>query len=308
MSAKPYNLLVVLGPTASGKTRLGVQLAHSLKGEVISADSRQVYNGLNIGSGKDLDEYMVQGDKVPYHLIDIVGLDAEYSVFQFQKDFFRAFATVSTRGNLPVLVGGTGLYLESVLNGYHMVEVPENPELRTKMSGLDLTALDRMLQELKPGQHNSTDTEDRTRLERAIEIACYSMDHEPVPTPEVKAFILGTRWRRDVLRERILQRLKERMEAGLVEEVQGLYQSGVPWARLELLGLEYRFVSEYLQGKIHSKNDLTQKLHAAICKFAKRQETWFRRMERNGTTIHWIEQADAEAALALVQEQPWITP
>jgi tRNA dimethylallyltransferase len=279
-----------------------------MKGEVISADSRQVYTGLDIGSGKDLREYDVQGEKVPYHLIDLVGLGSEYSVFQFQKDFFRAFAKVSDLGRLPVLVGGTGLYLESVLNGYHMVEVPENPALRTKMSGLGMEALNRMLQELKPEQHNSTDTEDRARLERAIEIACYARDHEPVPTPEVNAFILGMRWPREILRERIMNRLKERMDAGLVEEVQGLYQTGIPWARLELLGLEYRSVSEYLQGKIHSKNDLTQKLHAAICKFAKRQETWFRRMERNGTTIHWIDKADADTALALVREQQWIAP
>ena len=305
MSAKDYNLLVVLGATATGKTRLGAQLALALKGEVLSADSRQVYQGLDIGAGKDLQEYCVDGAEVPYHLIDLAPLRSEYSVFQFQKDFFRCFAEVQGRRCLPVLVGGTGLYLEAVMNGYRMAEVPENRELRAEMSGLDMAALQRMHAALRPEQHNTTDSIERARLERAIEIAEYTQKHEPVPTPEVRAFILGVQWPREVLRERIAVRLRERMDAGLIEEVKALHQGGVPWARLELLGLEYRCVSEYLQGHIRSRNDLFQKLHAAICKFAKRQETWFRRMEKNRAEIHWVDRADYESALRLVRDATW---
>ena len=301
MAAKQHNALVVLGPTASGKTHLGVRLAQGLGGEIISADSRQVYRGLDIGSGKDLSEYEIDGQRIPYHLIDIVDLDHEFSVFDYQKRFFQVFRELEARGILPVIVGGTGLYLEAVLKGYRMVEVPEDPVLRAELAALSDEELVVRLKSLKPRLHNTTDLVTRERLIRAIEIAHHSSIRDPEPLPEVKAVILGARWPREELRRRIRERLIERLEQGMVEEVRRLEAQGVSWERLEQLGLEYRYIAQFLQGKICNKNDLVQKLHSAICKFAKRQETWFRRMERNGTVIHWIPRAGFAAALQVIQ-------
>ena len=294
------NMIVVLGPTASGKTRLGVQIAHVFGGEVISADSRQVYRGLNIGSGKDLEEYEVDGHRIPYHLIDIVDLDHEFNVFEYQKQFFDVFVKLRDRKILPVVVGGTGLYLESVLKGYRMVEVPENPELRARLSNMTLADLTGELSGLKSQIHNKSDLDDRDRLVRAIEIALHSRDHNPEPGPDINPIILGTHWPRDVLRERISIRLRERLDRGMVEEVEALHDQGVIWEKLHFLGLEYRFVAQYLQGKIKNRNDLYQKLAGAIAQFEKRQETWFRRMERNGTVINWVDHADIETAKEVV--------
>jgi len=293
-------LLVVLGPTASGKTRLGVRLAAELGGEIISADSRQVYRGLDLGAGKDLDEYQVDGVRIPYHLIDIAGLDEEFSVFDYQQRFYEVFEDTVGRGVLPVVVGGTGLYLEAVLNRYRMVAVPENPELRAELAGAPQEALVARLSAAKDRLHNTTDLTERERLVRAIEIAEYSRSHQPPPAPPMNPFIVGTQWERPELRRRIRERLEQRIEAGMIEEVQGLHDDGVPWERLERLGLEYRFIAEFLQGKIADRDDLIQKLHTAICQFAKRQETWFRRMERNGTTIHWIPNGAFETARRVV--------
>lgn len=302
MAEAKTNTLVVLGPTASGKTRLGARLAHALDGEILSADSRQVYRGLDIGSGKDLEEFVVDGAAVPYHLIDIADLDAEFSVFAYQRAFFKAFEDVLSRGKRPVVVGGTGLYLEAVLSGYRMVEAPIDAALRAELASYPLEALAARLRTAKPGLHNTTDIKDRERLVRAIEIAEYSRDRAPEPAPYVQALVLGTRWDRQMLRERIAVRLKGRLAAGLIEEVQALHKRGISWERLDLLGLEYRFVAKYLQGGIKNRNDLFQKLFAAIVQFAKRQDTWFRRMERNGTAIHWIDGADFGAAMRVVRE------
>ncbi len=299
-----YNTVVVLGPTASGKTRLGVQLARSLGGEVISADSRQVYRGLNIGSGKDLDEYTVDGVSIAYHLIDIVDLDAEFSVFDYQRACYSAWEQVRARGAVPIIVGGTGLYLEAVLKGYRMVEVPESLGLRSELAQLDEEQLARRLVASRPGQHNTTDLRDRDRLMRAIEIAEYVPAQPPPPAPDIRPVVLGARWPREVLHRRIEQRLRERLEAGMIEEVEGLLAKGVPAERLRLLGLEYRYVVDYLDGTIHNRNDLRQKLGNAIRAFAKRQETWFRRMERQGTRIHWVDRADAARALVELEQQP----
>jgi tRNA dimethylallyltransferase len=296
------NLLVILGPTASGKTALGVALARALGGEIVSADSRQVYRGLNIGAGKDLAEYGAGGSPVPYHLIDIVGLDQEFNVFEYQKRFFEVFVELNERRVLPVLVGGTGLYLEAVLKGYRMGAVPEDTTLRKDLCALSDAALADRLKVLRPEQHNTTDLTERERLVRAIEIAEYSRTHAPEPTPEVRALVLGTRWPREELHERIRARLHERLGQGLIEEVKSLHEGGVPWEKLEFLGLEYRFVAHYLRGEL-SRNDMTQKLCSAISQFAKRQETWFRRMERHGVMIHWVERADPSAALAQVAQR-----
>lgn len=302
MFLKDKNALVVLGPTASGKTHLGVGLAKELGGEVVSADSRQVYRGLDIGTGKDLEEYDVDGVRIPCHLIDIVDPGEEFNVFEYQRRFYAVFEKLDARNVLPVVVGGSGLYIEAVLKGYRMVEAPEDPELRAELEALPEDALVERLALLKDRLHNTTDLATRDRMIRAIEIAVYSRDHEPVPAPEIRPLILGTSWRRDHLRARIRQRLKERLDSGLIEEVERVHASGTPWARLEQLGLEYRFVAEFLQGKIQNKNDLFQKLSAAICRFAKRQDTWFRRMERNGTVIHWVPEARLELARGIIHD------
>lgn len=300
-STPSFNAIVVLGPTASGKTRLGVHLAHLLKGEIISADSRQVYRELNIGSGKDLSEYVVDDVPIPYHLLDIVDLSHEFSVFDYQQHFYAVFAEMRCRNTLPVVVGGTGLYLEAVLSRYRMVAVPENPALRDELATLTDEALSARLAVLKPRLHNTTDLETRERTIRAIEIAAYSIEHEPEAAPDIRPIVLGTLWERATLRERIHTRLIERFNEGMIEEVKALHAAGIPWERLERLGLEYRFIAEFLQGKIVKRNDLVQKLEQAICQFAKRQDTWFRRMERNGRVIHWIPSADLKAALAVLR-------
>ena len=286
MTANKPNLLVILGPTASGKTRLGVEAARALAGEIISADSRQVYRGLDLGSGKDLAEYR----EVPYHLIDIVNPGHEFSLFEFARCFCEAFAAIARRGRLPVLVGGTGLYLDALLRAYHLVEVPENPDLRRRLSNAPLAELQDRLMELRQDLHNSTDLNDRARVLRAIEIAEGESlpGARPIELPEMSAKVFGLRWPRTVLRQRITERLKARLQQGLIEEVAGLHDQGVSWQTLDFYGLEYRFVAQYLQGHI-SRNDLFQKLNSAIHQFAKRQETWFRRMEKQGVEIHWLE-------------------
>jgi len=301
MNRMEENAIVVLGPTASGKTRLGVGLAREMGGEIISADSRQVYRGLDIGSGKDLSEYVIDGIAIPYHLIDIADLSEEFSVFDYQRRFYEAFTSLQSRGVLPVVVGGTGLYLEAALKGYRMVAVPENAELRAELAALPDRQLADRLRSVKERLHNVTDLEDRDRMIRAIEIAVYSRDHEPEPAPDIRPLILGARWERHDLRARIRLRLLERIKAGMIEEVVQLYEKGAPWERLERLGLEYRFIAEYVQGRIRAKNDLLQKLYNAICQYAKRQDTWFRRMERNGFTVHWIPRADFRVARQVVE-------
>lgn len=242
MPSRQYNTLVVLGPTASGKTRLGARLARDLGGEIVSADSRQVYRGLNIGSGKDLDEYVIDGVSIPYHLIDIVDLDEEFSVFDYQRRFYAVYEELATRRVTPVVVGGTGLYLEAALKKYRMVEAPENPELRRELETLAQESLVARLKELRGELHNITDTVDRARLLRAIEIAEYSQAHEPEPAPDIRPLILGAMWDREKLRERIRARLQDRFRLGMIEEVEDLHAAGVPWTRLDQLGLEYRFI------------------------------------------------------------------
>ncbi len=279
------NLLVVLGPTASGKTHLAVQAARHLSGEILSADSRQVYRGLDIGSGKDLNEY----DTTPYHLIDVVEPGYEYSLFDFVKAFNKAFGEIRKRNRLPILTGGTGLYLDAVLQGYKLVAVEENPVLRQELESLSLPVLEERLRQLQPEQHNTTDLGDRSRLIRAIEIAegQQRTGIQSIALPQLTPLVFGLRWPRDLLRQRITRRLQERLDHGLIEEVASLHEGGVSWETLDYYGLEYRFVAQYLRGQIN-RNDLFQKLNSAIHKFAKRQETWFRRMERQGVVIHWL--------------------
>ena len=299
---KSYNLLVILGVTAGGKTGLAVKVATHFSGEIISADSRQVYRGMELGTGKDLPEY---GD-IPYHLIDIAEAGDEYNVFQFQHDCFDSIKSIWQRQKLPIICGGTGMYLDAVLSGYHLVSVPENPQLRDKLECYSDSALRQKLLQLKPEQHNRTDLENRDRLIRAIEIAMGEREatKDLPPLPELSPLIFGISWPRDVLRKRIADRLQQRFDAGMVDEVQQIYDSGVSWDRLEFYGLEYRLIAQYLQGKLN-ENDMVQKLRSAIGQFAKRQETFFRRMEKRGIEIHWLDgEGEVFEELRQVMEEP----
>jgi len=295
------NLIVILGPTASGKTTLAAQLAKELGSEIISADSRQVYRGMDMGTGKDLSEYCVEGVAIPCHLIDIVDPDADFSVFDYQQCFFRCFAEISSRGVLPLLVGGTGLYLESVLQGYRMREVPENLALRKELASEPMEGLVRRLLALRSRVHNKSDLLDRSRLIRAIEIAAHSRhDHVLSAPPRIEALVAGVRWERRLLRQRITARLRQRLAAGMIEEVRSLHASRVSWERLHYFGLEYRYIGLYLQG-ILDYQTMFETLNTKIHQFAKRQETWFRRMERNGTVIHWLDGADHESLRKIIE-------
>lgn len=298
----PFNLLTILGPTATGKTRLAVALARELDAEIISADSRQVFRGMDIGTGKDLHEY----GEVPYHLIDIMDAGDEFSVFAFLKLFREACAGIAARGRLPLLCGGTGLYLDAVLRGYRMATVPEDAELRSGLAGLSDQELGDLLRKHQPGLHNTTDLLDRQRTIRALEIALYeagSPGDEEQP-PELRPLVLGIRWERSELRRRITERLRQRLQDGMIDEVQQLHADGVAWERLDYYGLEYRFAGAFLRGDL-SRNDMFQKLNSAIHLFAKRQENWFRKMERNGVVIHWVEGAGdpLEEARAVIYSQ-----
>jgi tRNA dimethylallyltransferase len=291
------NLLVILGPTASGKTRLGVAAARALDGEIISADSRQVYRGMDIGTGKDLSEY---GD-IPYHLIDICDAGDEFSVFEFQEHFLAAYENIRRRARLPVLVGGTGLYLDCALRNYRMIKVPENPALRATLASLSPEELAIRLKALKPEQHNTTDLTDRDRLLRAIEIAEGELAAGATgpALPALQPLVFGVLWDRSRLRRRITERLEQRLAEGLIEEVRDLVDKGVSHGMLEHYGLEYRLVSQHLRGALN-RNDMFQKLNSAIHQFAKRQDTWFRRMERQGITIHWLD-GDGDPLQSLLQ-------
>jgi tRNA dimethylallyltransferase len=286
------NLIVILGPTASGKTTLAAHLAKMLGSEIISADSRQVYRGMDLGTGKDLSEYYVEGVSIPCHLIDIVDPNVDFSVFDYQQCFFQCFDEIASRGVLPVLVGGTGLYLESVLQGYRMCAVPEDPVLRNELATEPIEGLVRRFLTVHPRPHNISDLLDRSRLIRAIEIAEHSRHDKSLPdAPRIEALVVGVRWERSVLRERITGRLRQRLAAGMIEEVRSLQTSGVSWERLNYFGLEYRYIGLYLQG-ILDYQAMFETLNTKIHQFAKRQETWFRRMERNGRLIHWLDGAD----------------
>jgi len=296
------NLIVILGPTASGKTKMAVRLARDLRSEIISADSRQVYRGMDIGTGKDIEDYRIDNEEIPYHLINIVNPDYDFNVFEYQTRFFQCFEEITSRGIVPILVGGTGMYLSAVLEEYRMMEVPGNPALRESLKDEPLENLRQRLLAMNPSLHNTTDLLDRNRLLRAIEIAQLSLE-KGMDThhahPPIVPLVIGIRWEREHLRKRIALRLKERFAAGMIEEVKGLHRSGISWDRLHFWGLEYRYVGLYLQRKI-SYQEMVEKLSLRIGQFAKRQETWFRRMERHGIEIFRIEGDNYEALKELV--------
>ena len=287
-------MITILGPTASGKTDIAAHLAYELGAEIISADSRQVYRGMDIGTGKDLEDYIVNGTPVPYHLIDICDAGAKYNLFQYQEDFLKAYDDITSRGVQPILCGGTGLYIESVLKGYHLSPVPQNPELRASLEGKSLEELTVMLKELKAkagsNMHNKTDVDSCQRAIRAIEIESYNLEN-PIPVrdfPAIDSIIIGVNIDRDERRRKITNRLRNRLDDGMVDEIKQLLASGIPAEDLIYYGLEYKYITEYVIGKT-SYDDMFRGLEIAIHQFAKRQMTWFRGMERRGFKIHWID-------------------
>lgn len=288
-----YDLITVLGPTASGKTAFASALAATIGGEILSADSRQVYRGMDIGTGKDLNDYEIDGKHIPYHLIDIVDAGYKYNVFEFQTDFLKAYNTVTSRGNMPIMCGGTGLYLESILKGYRLIPVPENSELRESLQGKTLSELTEILKGYK-SLHNTTDVDTTKRAIRAIEIEEYYKQHavEANSFPNINSLIVGIDISRELRRERITNRLKARLEEGMIAEVERLLQSGISAEDLIYYGLEYKYVTLYLTGKLEYRY-MVQELEVAIHQFAKRQMTWFRGMERRGLHIEWLPYEDS---------------
>ena len=283
-------MITILGPTASGKTQLAVAVARSVGGEIISADSRQVYRRMDIGTGKDLSDYA----GVPYHLIDICEPGTKYNLFQYQQDFRDAYELICRRGAVPVLCGGTGLYIEAVLKGYRLSPVPQNPALRARLEGKSLMELTTILAELKhknaSNMHNTTDVDTAQRAIRAIEIETYNSEHQLAERelPPVESLVVGVSIDRELRRQKITQRLKSRLDEGMADEVRALLAEGIASEDLTYYGLEYRYVTEYVTGQL-SFEDMFRQLEIAIHQFAKRQMTWFRGMERRGVTIHWID-------------------
>ena len=289
-------MITILGPTASGKTPVAAHLAAEIGGEIISADSRQVYRRMDIGTGKDLADYIVDGQQVSYHLIDICEPGTKYNLFEYQQDFFEVYQEIQGRDAVPILCGGTGLYIEAVLKGFHLSPVPQNQELRDSLEGKSLAELTEMLEDLKAktgsNMHNTTDVDSCQRAIRAIEIETYNLQH-PTPRrelPPVDSLIIGIDIDRELRREKITRRLKARLDGGMVEEVKALLDDGIPAEDLIYYGLEYKFVTEYLTGAL-SYDEMVRRLEIAIHQFAKRQMTWFRGMERRGFKINWIDAA-----------------
>lgn len=287
-------MITILGPTASGKTSLAARIAADIDAEIVSADSRQVYRDMDIGTGKDLDDYLVDGHLVPYHLINIVDPGTKYNLFQYQHDFVKAYDDIRARGKNVVMCGGTGLYLESVLKRFRLAPVPENKELRQRLEGKTLQELTAMLVELKKkngsAMHNTTDVDTAQRAIRAIEIETFNGEHpmESAQVPTIESLVIGLDIDREERRRKITQRLKSRLEEGMVDEIRQLLNRGIPAEDLIYYGLEYKYVTEYAIGKL-SYDEMFSQLEIAIHQFAKRQMTWFRGMERRGTKIHWID-------------------
>ena len=291
---KAGSLITILGPTASGKTSLAAHLAYEIDAEIISADSRQVYRGMTIGTGKDLEDYVIKDRQIPYHLIDICEPGTKYNLFRYQEDFIKVYADMMQRGKQAILCGGTGLYIESVLKGYHLSPVPQNQELRDALADKSLEELTEMLKRLKQQSgsmmHNKTDVDSCQRAIRAIEIETYNLEHptEDRTFPAIKSIIIGVAIDRDARRAKISGRLQKRLDSGMIDEVKGLLDSGIPAADLIYYGLEYKYITEYIIGKIGFE-EMFRRLEIAIHQFAKRQMTWFRGMERRGFTIHWVD-------------------
>ncbi len=295
----PYNLITILGPTAVGKTNLGVKLANKFNGEIISADSRQVYKGMNIGTGKDLKEYLINKTKIQYHLIDIIKPEDEFNLFEFIKHFNSAFTEIRDRNKTPIMVGGTGLYVSSILQKYNLSKTDFNDGYIEQLKKMSTEKLVSILKKLNSKLHNTTDLLDRERIIKAIAVEKSKLKNEKI-TSNVNSFNIGIFLSRDKIKEKIKLRLKHRLENGMIEEVECLMKSGITYNRLMLFGLEYKFIAMYLKGELNY-NDMFQKLNSAINSFAKRQMTWFRKMEREGCVINWIESNDYVRAEELIK-------
>lgn len=285
---KNYDLITIIGPTASGKTAFACHLAHTLHTEIISGDSRQVYRSMDIGTGKDLSDYVINGENIPYHLIDIREAGDKYNIFEYQHDFHNVYTDIKNRDKLPILCGGSGLYVESVLRGYSLVNVPENKELRSKYADYSLQALTQILESYKT-LHNKTDVDTAQRAIRAIEIEEYKKAHplEQNEFPPLNSLVIGVDIDRELRRKKISKRLKARLEDGMIEEIKDILSQGVKPDDLIYYGLEYKYVTLYVLGQL-SYEDMYSQLEIAIHQFAKRQMTWFRGMEKRGIDIHWI--------------------
>ncbi len=294
-----YNLVTILGPTAVGKTRLAALLANRFNGEIISADSRQVYIGMDIGTGKDLNDYIVDNKKINYHLIDVVHPNDEFNLFEFYKKFFEAFNLINKKNKLPFLCGGTGLYLHSIIKDYNLSEVDFNKDRIEQLNKLDYETLKNMLFNIQPNQHNTTDIINKERIIRALIIAEQNEQKLVKYKTEVKSFNIGVFLEREEVKKRITERLKTRLQNGMIEEVDRLNKNGVSFERLEQFGLEYKFLAKYLKNEI-SFQEMFEKLNIAIHQFSKRQMTWFRKMEREGIKIYWINGSNFHQAEELI--------
>ena len=305
-----FDTIVIMGPTATGKTQLAVQLAHRLSGEIISADSRQVYRGMDIGTGKDLNEYNFKGVSIPYHLIDIINPMEEYNVAQFQRDFQRVYSDITKRNKLPILCGGTGFYIKAVLMNFKLSKAEPDKQLRQELEAWKLEDLIIKLESISPGASVKTPLDTKRRVIRAIEIELGNtecgMGNANFRNPKSKIqnpIVLGIDYPREVIRERITTRLHYRFDNGMIEEVQALLKNGVTHKRLDSFGLEYRFINHFLLGEL-KRDEMVKKLNTAIHRFAKKQMTFFRNMEKNGVKIHWIPEGDFETSLKTQKQCP----
>lgn len=283
------DIITVLGPTATGKTTFAVHLAKCLSTEIISADSRQVYKGMDIGTGKDLKDFLIDNQTIKYHLIDIIEAGKKYNVYEYQNDFLKVYNKLKEKQKLPILCGGTGLYIEAVLKGYKLIHVPVNEQLRSDLEKKSLSELAEMLEKMKK-MHNTSDIDTKKRAIRSIEIETFYQNNPQINLdyPQINPLIFGINHERYEVKKRITQRLKQRLEEGMIEEAKNLLDKGIPFETLEYYGLEYKFLSQFLQKKL-TYDEMFRKLNIAIHQFSKRQMTWFRKMERNGFKIHWID-------------------
>ena len=289
MDGAKFDMVTILGPTASGKTEVAVNLALKIKGEIISADSRQIYREMNLGTGKDLEEYQVNGVDVPYHLIDIAEAGYQYNVFEYQRDFLKVYQSFKGKGSFPVMCGGSGMYLEAILKGYRLIQVPVNEERRSELQLLSLDELTQILKRYK-SINNTSDTENKKRAIRAIEIEEFCLVHPETDLsfPAINSLIVGVKYDRDSRRKRITARLKQRLDNGMIDEVKNLIDKGLKPDDLTYYGLEYKYLTLYITGKL-TYNEMFEGLNTAIHQFAKRQMTWFRKMERDGFEIKWLD-------------------
>lgn len=295
-----YNLITILGPTAVGKTKLAAQLANRYKGEIISADSRQVYRGMDIGTGKDLDDYKIDSLQIPYHLIDVISPEDEFDLYKFSRHFHKFFEEVSKRNKIPFLVGGTGLYLHSVLSHYSLAPVDFNSERAKELQEMNESELHNLIFKMASSLHNTTDLIDKERIIKAILIAENADGSNNVI--KINSLNIGIRLERDEIKRRITKRLKDRLQSGMIEEVERLVKTGVTHEKLQFFGLEYKYISLYLLDKLNY-NDMYQKLNSAIHNFAKRQMTWFRKMEKEGIKINWVDGADFTKASSIIENE-----